>query len=304
MMLARPERRSPDRLYSMLALVVLLLPARSPIRAQSSSESISDAEILHRATREYRAGLDAREDSARAIPHFAGAATAYERLWQRGISNHFLAANRARAYLLAGELGHAIAAYREGLMVFPHDRTLRTELQYAREQVAYPVHGGLAEQCRPQERSPLLREASLATLWPWLIGLYSVACLVLARAWMKRSRDWARLGGFLLGLGILVLVATLYSEFLIREEQRVPALVIGEPGTPLFAGNGEHYPTRLDRLPAGVEARILTQRGEWIQIQLKGGMVGWIPASSALIVRNHERPRDSAHVFRGRLSYS
>ena len=53
----------------------------------------------------------------------------------------------------------------------------------------------------------------------------------------------------------------------------------------LRRGNAESYPPRLDpRLPRGVEARELTRRGGWVQVELAGGAAGWLPETIVLPV--------------------
>jgi hypothetical protein len=51
----------------------------------------------------------------------------------------------------------------------------------------------------------------------------------------------------------------------------------------LRTGNGFSYPPRLDGpLPAGLEAKVLHQRGGWLQLELSNGAVGWLPANAVL----------------------
>ena len=48
--------------------------------------------------------------------------------------------------------------------------------------------------------------------------------------------------------------------------------------TDLRTGNNDEYPKRLDpRLPAGVEMKVLGERGGWLHVELSGGAVGWVP---------------------------
>jgi hypothetical protein len=235
---------------------------------------------------DYRTGLESQMDSAVAIPHFVQAASAFDELCNRGIDNPTLSATRARAHLLAGELGHAIAAYRQGLVVSPDNSTLETELEYAREQVAYPAGSDLAEQAKPRDGSGFLRAVSIRSVGLWLVGLYTGGCLMLARSWMRRNSGWARLGATMLFFALLLGGLATYSEIRRSDEERKAGVVIGEQGTPLYAGNGEHYAQRIDRLPPGIEARILTTRGEWYQVQLAGGVIGWVPANRGIVVGN------------------
>ena len=65
-----------------------------------------------------------------------------------------------------------------------------------------------------------------------------------------------------------------------------PLVVIAVDATPLQRGNGPSYPLNPDvpNLPAGLEARVLHERGAWLQVQLSTGEVGWVRRAAVLIV--------------------
>ena len=65
-----------------------------------------------------------------------------------------------------------------------------------------------------------------------------------------------------------------------------PVVVVARP-TELRTGNGPDYPPRLDApLPRGCEARRLFVRGDWWQVELGGGVVGWVPRAAVLSVED------------------
>jgi hypothetical protein len=68
-----------------------------------------------------------------------------------------------------------------------------------------------------------------------------------------------------------------------RERER-PLVVVAEDGVLLRKGDGLAFPPRYDTpLGAGVEARRLFQRGDWLQVELSGGEVGWVPRGAVLV---------------------
>src|SRR5262249_25095100 len=90
-------------------------------------------------------------------------------------------------------------------------------------------------------------------------------------------------GGLALFGGALVLAATALGAGLWWEDSRQrarwaePAAVVVSSGADLRTGTSEEYPKRLDeRLPAGVEMKILGERGGWLHVELGGGAVGWV----------------------------
>jgi hypothetical protein len=253
------------------------------LAASGGSEAHSDAQVLAQAESAFRAGLERRDDPARARASFLQAAEGYEQLRRRGDDNAGLHGNLANAYLLAGDLPHAILAYRRGLRFAPSDRRLQEGLAFARSQVAYPPSSPLG---RPplEQRPPWLPR--VATAWYLAVALvaYTLGCLALARWWMMRR-------GRLLGLvGVAFLAALLSAAGLVVEEWRDanfvdrPLVVIAEDGVLLRSGNGLRYPPRSDiPLNRGVEARLLFVRGDWLQVELSGGEVGWVPREYALV---------------------
>jgi hypothetical protein len=64
----------------------------------------------------------------------------------------------------------------------------------------------------------------------------------------------------------------------------VAVVVAARDGVRLLRGNGPSYPPRYEaRLHPGAEARSLCRRGDWLQVELSGGEVGWLPRSAVLV---------------------
>jgi hypothetical protein len=240
---------------------------------------------LAEAAAEYRAGLELRDDSARARPHFIRAAEAYESHWASGSRTPDVARNLAQARLLAGDLGRAIRDYRRGLSVAPQDPDLRRGLQRAREQVAYPLTGDVAQAARPQEHLstierigiPLSRLA-LAVLALWIIGWF-----VLARGWLTCRGGLTLFGGAIVVAALLLGGGLVWEDGHAKAQWSMPTAVATAP-VELRTGNSDEYPRRLDnKLPAGVEVQILGERGGWLHVELADGSAGWLPASSVVV---------------------
>src|SRR5262249_59513811 len=66
-----------------------------------------------------------------------------------------------------------------------------------------------------------------------------------------------------------------------RDEARRRGIV--REDVALRKGNATSYPARFaPKLPRGVEARELPRRGGWVQVELAGGAVGWLPGGAVL----------------------
>lgn len=242
----------------------------------------SPPEALAEAERHFAAGVADRENGDAARAHFADAALVFDSLWASGFHNPALAKNRARSHRLAGNLPAALAALHEGLAIARHDRELQVELEDARGAVEY-AHADLGAACRPPAPHGIGTRMSKLETFLILGALWFATCLGLARFAMTRVPGWmiASIGS----ASALALLTTLW----VLDQRRVAdanvrPLVIVNRLQSLKAGNGDSWSDRLKwKLPAGAEARELSRRGGWIQIELANGTAGWIPESAAIL---------------------
>lgn len=233
------------------------------------------SELLRRAEAAFQEGLGLREQPDEARRAFRQAAEAYEQLRRQGIRNVDLFRNQGDAHLLAGELPQAILAYRRGERLAPCDRELWACLAYARKQ-AGTTEGGQAIRRLLAGYGDLILAA--------LAACYVLACLSLTNWWLNARRWTLVLGTVTAGLSLPLALALALVAFENRRERLYPLAVIETDRVVLRTGNGVNYPTRPGKPPArGTEARCLFRRGEWLQIELPGGEVGWVPAGSALV---------------------
>lgn len=277
-------------------LLIGLLLAPGPAAAAPPGE-----QILKQAETAYRQGLQAPIRSREARRHFARAAGFYEELRRRGANNPDLYRNLGQAYLLAGDLSRAILSYRRGLDLDPGEVDLQNRLEDARNQVMYSFSGSFGRP--PVDNWP-----------PWLPRLpvrlrLLIVVILHGLAWVSLSRWWmTRQGGWLWSAAPSFAVAAFLGGGLVFEahdrawEQDHPLVVIAAPQVVLHKGNGANYPcydaqartwsetagaipADATPLPRGVEARLRYDKGDWLQIELAGGEVGWVRRRDVLIDR-------------------
>jgi hypothetical protein len=258
---------------------VALLLSLALVAADGALE-LSDGELAGRAEAAFAEGLNLRDDASSARPHFRQAAEYYDELRRRGVGEAALYRNLGHSWLLAGDLPQAILTYRRGLRRWPADRSLRSDLTAARELVTSPSLGRAPAEARPPWWSrlgagPLTAAAGLS---------YLLGCVGLTRWWMTRRGRLLMVGLTSLvvagGLGTFAAIETLAAA----EAQAHPLVVITEDGVLLRRGDGRRFPKRYETpVNRGVEARLLFERGDWLQVELSGGEVGWIARSHALV---------------------
>jgi hypothetical protein len=246
---------------------------------------LASPDILRHAEASFAEGVRLRADPDQARSQFRRSADLFEELHRRGAANPALFRDAGNACLLADDLPGAILAYRRGLRLAPDDTALQQLLAAAREQVVYPQPGAFA---RPPARSrpPWLPRLPIRGMLALAFAAYASSCLALARWWMLRRGPWLRLGVGTLSLAVLLGAAVAVEEMNERSEDARPLVVIAEDGVLLRKGNSVAWPRRHETpVNRGVEARLLFERGGWVQIELSGGETGWVPREYVLIDR-------------------
>ena len=279
---------------------MVLAPVLTAVLPALIGLALSDAGLLARAEASFAAGLGVRGQPSRARPLFRTAAEAYRKLHDRGLRNADLLRNEGNAWLLADDLPRAILAYRRGLRLDPADRSLQECLTFAREQVFYPFQGSFG---RPptNNRPPWLPRLGLsAWSFGFLLALYALCWGFLARWLMTRRSRLLLLA--VSGLALLIVVAGLFVVGTCYENRAAQGsvAVIARDGVYLRKGNSMAFPPRDETpLNRGVEARLLFRRGDWVQIELSAGQVGWIPAA-AVVADEPGTPNPNGQASGGR----
>ncbi|MCI0462962.1 MAG: SH3 domain-containing protein [Gemmataceae bacterium] len=268
----------------MCACLTLGLALAMTLSGVQPPAHLPESELLLQAEEAFQQGAAAREDPDKARGRFARAADLYEQLRQRGASNVALYRNQGNSNLLAGRLPQAVLAYRRGLRLAAHDRELRDNLEYARDQVSYP---GPERRGRPPRDDwpawlPRIPEGLILAL---ALGLYALACVCVTHWLLTGRRQPLTRATILLGLAIGAGGLWMHLKWQAWRESQAPLVVIAADGVELRRGNGPNYPShaQLPQLNRGMEANLLHRRGDWLQVRLPGGSVGWVPVTAALV---------------------
>jgi hypothetical protein len=248
----------------------------------TDSQSTTGSQILESAEAAFQEGIKAR-GTPEESKYFQLAADHYEGLRRSGVENAALYRNHGNALLLAGDWPGAILAYRRGLRLNPSDHQMRANLAYARDQVIYSSADNFVRPPASLWPPWLPRLVPSVTFWV-LVVFYSLAWIGLARSWTSpnEGRRWLSW----LGLAVSVLFSAILILQLrdIRGDAEHPLVVIAEDKTYLHTGNNDLYPQAYETpLNRGVEARMLQARGTWLQIELTGGQIGWMPGEKAIV---------------------
>jgi tetratricopeptide (TPR) repeat protein len=212
---------------------------------------------------------------------FAEAVSAYEKLAQSGQVSAALYFNLGNAYFKSGQIGRAIAAYREAQRITPRDPDLRANLQFARNQTPSPTLSPSRWQ-RWLARLTLNEWTLLAAgaVWLWLL-------LLAILQWRPALRPVLRNYVFSLAVvGALLCICVLAA---LRETRftRTAIVVTGE-------ATARYGP--LAESPAaftvhdGAELRVLDQKDEWLQVSAGPRRIGWLRRDQTLLLSGKTSP--------------
>jgi hypothetical protein len=231
---------------------------------------ISSSTLLAQAESAFAEGVAQRDRGHRGSDEFRRAAQAWEQLREQGASSTMLLVQIGDAWQLSGDLPRAILNYRRAEQLAPEDRVVRRRLAQARDLVVYQPG---TESRRIDDSLPRWMTSGRLR---WLaLLLCAGASLSLVRWWMVRKGYW-------LWTGLLCVVLFVFASWELASG-RTPGqlVVVAQDGVLLRQGDGESYPAWSEwGLNVGVEAELLHRRGDWVQIALVNGEVGWIPVAS------------------------
>ncbi len=236
-------------------------------------------QLLDTADARFKAALIEKENASAMAPEsFLDAARTYESIADMGFDNPDLWLDAGNAYLLGGDIGRAVLAFRRADLLRPYDRNVRSGLADARERVQISV-----------SQSSASRATQFATYWrrfipvPFMIGGFVFLYL---GAWTV-----AIINGFrpalvprAVGLG-LALAAGLIATLVLVEHRTNDGdrsgVVVADGITARNGPSASVYePTFTTPLRPGVELRILESRDGWHKVRLADGRETWLPQHS------------------------
>lgn len=221
----------------------------------------------------------ARGNAAYQEGDFAAAVEAYEAVLESGYRSAGLEYNLANAYFKSGELGRAILHWERAARLAPGDQDIQANLDLARSLTVDAVE-------------PLPR-FWLSSVVDWWIGLLPAGWLraIVALGWIALSSGvvlrilarsaWAPS----VGRGLVVtgtLLVLLFAPAMLMRETGVgmpdEGIILADAVQVRSAPSADDDLT-LFEIHEGTKVRIDQRTGEWLEVVLEDGKVGWVPAA-------------------------
>ncbi len=239
--------------------LLCLISISSPLMGEEKSSSI---EQFFKANEYYR-----KENYTEAIGHYLD-------LVRQGYGDPYIFYNLGNAYFKKGELGKAILYYEKARLLLPRDDDIRKNLAYADSLTVDKIEITSSALFSLWERGTEF--LTLNELTMIFTGIYLALILLgILMIWKKETIVRKRLFRFLILFTVMFILAGGILFYRIYEFKVAQSGVITSRAVEVKSGPEPNLAT-LFSLHEGTTFSIHQQRGDWLQITLKNGLIGWL----------------------------
>jgi tetratricopeptide (TPR) repeat protein len=208
--------------------------------------------------------------------HFKEAIDGFEQLVRSGRWSANLFYDLGNAYFRVGDPGHGILNYERALALDRHHPEADANLRIVRDEArALELTPSLAERYLRFATVNQLTIASAVALW---VAIFCIVALI-----FSRRRSAAVIAVSISSLSVAAVAVFAIYELDNGNNGRELAIVTGR-GVEARLATADNANSVL-ALPPGSEIKILSTRGDWVYAALPNNLRGWIPATSAEVVR-------------------
>ncbi|WP_234445688.1 tetratricopeptide repeat protein [Carboxylicivirga marina] len=215
--------------------------------------------------------------------NFQMAIDTYKGILSTGVESGTLYFNLGNAYYKNGELSNAILNYERALLLKPHDKDIKYNLELAYSQTTDKIES--VDEFFLSKWVIDFRNKATSDTWAFI----GVACFILtlimgALFFFSRSVILKK-AGFYLGVGLLVgsLVTLTFSY---RQKSKLVnrnyAIVFSPSLT--VKSSPDASGTEIFILHEGTKVKIVSTLGQWKEIEIADGTVGWVEETSITII--------------------
>ena len=215
---------------------------------------------------------------------FAGAVTSYGAVLEGGFESVELYYNLGNAHFRTGEIGRAVLNYERAVRLDPANEDVRANLALVNQQ--------LRDRIEPMPRFWLL------SVQDWWMGLFPRGVLagaaaasylllgaVLVMIVLRRPAGWRR-NLVRTAYAAAVAAALFGATLMVRETGlgRPEEAVVMTPEARVLSAPSEEGGLTVFTIHEGTKVRIDRRAGEWAEIVLADGKVGWLPLEAIEVV--------------------
>ena len=212
------------------------------------------------------------------------ALNAYREIVDRGYESGVLYYNIGNCYYKLQNIGRAILYYERAKRLMPRDEDLKTNLALA--------NLGVVDKISPRKEFLLFRivrgftHLLPKTLLIWIVTGFYLSTIGFIILWIvARNRILRRIAfrmGILLGILFLVFGLSLLGRIL-EEGKRVEGIILADK-VDVMSSPSDEGGMEVFSLHEGTKVRIDQKSGDWIEIVLADGKVGWVKSEVLEII--------------------
>lgn len=207
---------------------------------------------------------------------FDEARTTYESVLDAGYGSGALYYNLGNAYFKLGDLGRAVLSYERARRLEPGDEDVRANLELANSLLAdeiTPLPAFLPARVLRWlvEFLPRSLVVLLSVSGYVLAGLFGAAWIMVRAPALRRSVGWV---AGIAGLAAVLFGANLAARAWLAGRETQAVILADE--VDVYSAPSEERSLQLFTIHEGTKVRIDQQSGEWAEIVLLDGQVGWV----------------------------
>lgn len=209
--------------------------------------------------------------------------TEIDKLEQKGEVSPELYYNLGNAYFRANEIPESLLYYERALLYKPSDRDIRHNIEYAQTKIEDKIL--TADTFFLSIWFNSIQNLASANAW----AIYSVVFFVLFIGAMflfffTAKVDYKKIGFY---LGVISLVLVIFMNiFAYRQREKIEnrntAIIMAGSVPIVSAPTGKSK--ELVTLHAGTKVKILKSDGEWVEIEISDGTIGWMEKTKLEII--------------------
>jgi len=214
---------------------------------------------------------------------FQSAIDTYKGILSTGVESGELYFNLGNAYYKNGELANAILNYERALLLKPHDKDIKYNLELANSQTTDKIES--IEGFFLSNWIISIRNKTTSDTWAYIGILCFIFTLVTAGMFFFSKSVVLKKAGFYLGIGLFMatlVTLTFGSRQKTKLTERNHAIVFSPSLT--VKSSPDASGTEIFILHEGTKVKIVSTLGHWKEIQIADGSIGWIEEKSIAII--------------------
>lgn len=193
--------------------------------------------------------------------------------------------NLGNAYFRDNELAKAILYYERALLIDPGNADIRHNIAYASTKVEDIDKIAKTEKIFLQNWFESVENVWTSNTWSTLAIVFFLLTILCAFFFFFGREVWIKKAAFYSGITAIILVAlfNLFAHFQMQDIVKKNKAIVMSPTLDMVSSPEEKGKVLMN-LHAGLKVRITKTDGDWYEVEIDNGNVGWVKAEKLEII--------------------